>query len=71
MASNAMFFLYLGALVFMVLGGFFGLIKSEGNPAFLLPVLFGLFFFYILWEVVVGKPEQGEVRRAEEKNDDL
>ncbi|MFQ5381520.1 MAG: hypothetical protein ACE5EF_07855 [Dehalococcoidia bacterium] len=63
MASTAMFLIYLGALVFMVLGGFFGLIRSEGNPGFLVPVLFGLFFFYILWEAMVGPPERSKIRR--------
>ncbi len=67
MASTAMFLIYLCALVFMVLGGFYGLIESEGNPGFLLPVLFGLFFFYILWEAMVGPPEKSEVGRPEDR----
>jgi hypothetical protein len=25
------------------------------NPAFLAPILMGLFFFYLLWEAVVGR----------------
>lgn len=57
-----MFLIYLFALVFMVLGGFFGLIESEGNPGFLLPILFGLFFFWILWEITVGRPEKRPAR---------
>lgn len=58
MTSTAMFLLYLFALVFMVLGGFLGLIESKGNPGFLVPILFGLFFFWILWEITVGRPEK-------------
>ncbi len=46
------FLVYLGALTFMTLGGFIGLVES-GHPAFLAPILMGLFFFYICWEAVV------------------
>lgn len=46
------FFVYLGALTFMVLGGFYGLVESH-HPAFLAPILCGLFFFYLCWEAVV------------------
>ena len=63
MTSTVMFLLYLFALVFMVLGGFFGLIESQGNPAFLLPILFGLYFFWILWEITVGRPEKSAAGR--------
>ena len=48
------FCVYLFALSFMVLGGFIGLLQS-GHPAFLAPILMGLFFFYLCWEAVVGK----------------
>jgi hypothetical protein len=36
----------------MVLGGFIGLVESH-HPAFLAPILLGLFFFYLCWEAVV------------------
>jgi len=36
----------------MVLGGFWGLFQSN-HPAFLAPILLGLFFFYLCWEAVV------------------
>ncbi len=48
------FLVYLFALSFMTLGGFLGLLKS-GHPAFLAPILMGLFFFYLCWEAVVGR----------------
>jgi hypothetical protein len=38
----------------MVVGGLVGLFQS-GHAAFLGPILVGLFFFYVLWEAVVGK----------------
>lgn len=50
------FLVYVVALCFMVLGGFWGLVQSH-HPAFLAPILVGLFFFYLCWEVVV---ETGE-----------
>ncbi len=46
------FFVYVSALTFMVLGGFWGLFQSH-HPAFLAPILLGLFFFYLCWEAVV------------------
>ena len=46
------FLVYLSALVLMVLGGFYGLIESK-HPAFLAPILMGLFYFYLCWEAVV------------------
>ena len=46
------FLVYLVGLVFMVLGGFWGLFQSH-HPAFLAPILMGLFFFYLCWEAVV------------------
>lgn len=46
------FFVYVVALTFMVLGGFWGLFQSH-HPAFLAPILLGLFFFYLCWEAVV------------------
>ena len=59
--SWAAFFVYLFGLSFMVLGGFIGLVESK-HPAFLAPILLGLFFFYLCWEAVVGPPE-GKARR--------
>jgi hypothetical protein len=50
------FLVYVVALCFMVLGGFWGLVQSH-HPAFLAPILVGLFFFYLCWEAVV---ETGE-----------
>jgi hypothetical protein len=50
--SWAAFLVYVGALVFITLGGMIGLIESH-HPAFLAPILMGLFFFYITWEAVV------------------
>jgi len=50
------FVVYLAALCLMVLGGLWGLFES-GHPAFLAPILLGLFFFYLCWEAVVGPPE--------------
>lgn len=47
------FIVYLAALSFMVIGGLWGLFAS-GHPAFLAPILMGLFFFYLCWEAVVG-----------------
>ena len=44
---------YVAALVMMVLGGLWGLFESH-HPAFLAPILMGLFFFYLCWEAVVG-----------------
>ncbi len=46
------FLVYLAGLVLMVLGGFYGLVQSH-HPAFLAPILMGLFFFYLCWEAVV------------------
>lgn len=46
------FLVYVAALTFMTGGGFYGLIEW-GHPAFLAPILMGLFFFYICWEAVV------------------
>jgi hypothetical protein len=45
------FVLYVLALSGMTLGGFLGLVEY-GHPAFLAPVLMGLFFFYITWKIV-------------------
>ncbi|HJP40626.1 MAG TPA: hypothetical protein QGF35_02845 [Dehalococcoidia bacterium] len=63
MPSTAMFLIYLGALVFMVLGGFMGLIQSQGNPGFLVPILFGLMFFWALWEITVGSADKSKAAR--------
>ncbi len=46
------FLVYLAALTLMVAGGLYGLIVSH-HPAFLAPILMGLFFFYLCWEAVV------------------
>ena len=46
------FLIFLTALVMITLGGIIGLIESH-HPAFLAPILMGLFFFYICWEAVV------------------
>lgn len=46
------FMVYVAALCLVVGGGFYGLIAS-GHPAFLAPILLGLFFFYLCWEAVV------------------
>lgn len=51
------YFVYVGALCLETLGGFMGLIASGGHPAFLAPVLMGLFFFYITWEIVVDEDD--------------
>ncbi|HEY4669345.1 MAG TPA: hypothetical protein VIH05_06185 [Tepidiformaceae bacterium] len=50
--SFGAFLVYLAALTLMVGGGFYGLIASK-HPAFLVPILMGLFFFYLCWEAVV------------------
>lgn len=47
------FFVYVAALIFVTLGGVWGLIASGGHPAFLVPILIGLFYFYLCWEAVV------------------
>lgn len=46
------FLVYVAALLFMTIGGLWGLIESH-HPAFLVPVLLGLFYFYLCWEAVV------------------
>ncbi len=51
------FVVYVAALTFMVGGGFYGLLASH-HPAFLAPVLMGLFFFYLCWEAVVEFEEE-------------
>ena len=48
------FLIYLTALVMITLGGIIGLIESH-HPAFLAPILMGLFFFYLCWEAVIGE----------------
>jgi hypothetical protein len=50
------FLVYVAALVMVTLGGFILLIESH-HPAFLAPILMGLFFFYICWEIVVSDTE--------------
>lgn len=46
------FVVYVAALLFVTVGGVWGLVES-GHPAFLAPILMGLFFFYLCWEAVV------------------
>ncbi len=46
------FLVYVAGLLFVTVGGVWGLIES-GHPAFLAPILVGLFFFYLCWEAVV------------------
>lgn len=45
------FLVYVVALVFVTLGGFMGLVAS-GHPAFLAPILMGLLYFWICYEIV-------------------
>ncbi len=47
------FLVYIFAVCFMILGGFYGLVMSH-FPVFLVPILMGLFFFYLAWEAVMG-----------------
>lgn len=54
--SHGAFLVYLVALVIETLGGFVGLVLSH-HPAFLAPILMGLFYFYLCWEAVVGAVE--------------
>jgi hypothetical protein len=46
------FVVYVVGLSFLVLGGLWGLFASH-HPAFLAPILLGLFYFYLCWEAVV------------------
>jgi hypothetical protein len=50
--SWSAFLVYVVALMLCVGGGFICLIAS-GHPAFLGPILIGLFYFYLAWEAVV------------------
>ena len=50
------FFVYVAALIFVTLGGVWGLMES-GHPAFLVPILIGLFYFYLCWEAVVDQDD--------------
>lgn len=50
--SWSAFVVYMIGLVFMTLGGFVCLIEY-GHPAFLAPILMGLFFLYITWQIFV------------------
>jgi fatty acid desaturase len=61
------FFVYVAALVFMVLGGFWGLAASH-HPAFLVPILMGLFFFYLAWEAVVEDEDDAPPAPPAQKN---
>lgn len=40
---------YLVALALISVGGWYGLIASDGHPVFLAPIAFGLLFGYIFW----------------------
>jgi hypothetical protein len=51
--SLPMFFCYLAGLMLYTGGSFFALILSDGHPAFLIMLAFGLFFFYLCWMVLV------------------
>lgn len=59
------FFVYVGALIFVTLGGVWGLIQS-GHPAFLVPILIGLFYFYLCWEAVVDEDDWAPPSRKNE-----
>ncbi len=50
------FLVYVFALVFVTLGGFMGLVAS-GHPAFLAPILMGLLYFWICYEIVAEENE--------------
>jgi hypothetical protein len=50
------FVVYVVALSLLVGGGFYGLFASH-HPAFVAPILMGLFYFYLCWEAVVGGDE--------------
>ena len=50
------FCVYVVALLFVTLGGLWGLAESH-HPAFLVPTLIGLFYFYLCWEAVVEDEE--------------
>jgi hypothetical protein len=56
------FLVYLFAVTFITVGGLWGLFESR-HPAFLAPVLMGLFFFYLCWEAVVGRQVDSRSRR--------
>ncbi|MEX2081054.1 MAG: hypothetical protein WEC33_05515 [Dehalococcoidia bacterium] len=51
------FLVYVAALVLITGGGFWGLLVSK-HPAFLAPILMGLFFFYLAWEAAVGRDDE-------------
>ena len=61
------FFVYVVALVIVVLGGFWGLYESH-HPAFLAPILMGLFFFYLCWEAVVEDEDDAPPAPPAHKN---
>jgi fatty acid desaturase len=61
------FFVYVVALIIVVLGGFWGLVESQ-HPAFLAPILMGLFFFYLCWEAVVEDPDDAPPAPPASKN---
>lgn len=51
------FVVYVAALMFVVGGGFVGLMSSH-DAKFLAPILMGLFFFYLTWEAVVEDTDE-------------
>ena len=61
------FFVYVAALVFVTLGGFWGLLQSH-HPAFLVPILIGLFYFYLCWEAVVEDEDDAPPAPPAKKN---
>jgi len=50
------FFVYVAALIFVTLGGVWGLMES-GHPAFIVPILVGLLYLYLCWEAVVDEDD--------------
>jgi|GEM_PF-1189257 len=61
------FVVYVAALIFLVLGGFWGLVESK-HPAFLVPILLGLFYFYLCWEAVVEDEDDAPPAPPARKN---
>lgn len=62
------FCVYVVALIIVVLGGFWGLIESH-HPAFLVPILMGLFYFYLCWEAVVEDEDAAPPAPPARKNE--
>lgn len=56
--------LHVLSVIAMTVGGFWGMLASEGHPAFLLPIAFGLFYLYLLRLIfftdwITPKPSKG------------